>query len=84
MIISSKVKIHNRDDTVRRQAARVPLVPLTMLEEDDDDGDWEDWAELEEVPTRCLFTERMFSSVAECLTHMASDYQLDLLSVAGR
>ena len=55
-----------------------------MLEEDDDDGDWEDWAELEEVPTRCLFTERMFSSVAECLTHMASDYQLDLLSVAGR
>ena len=70
-------------------AGRLPacpsyLVPLTMLEEDDDDGDWEDWAELEEFPTRCLFTERMFSSAAECLTHMASDYQLDLLSVAGR
>ena len=50
----------------------------------DDDGEWEDWAEPEEAPTRCLFTERIFSSAAECLSHAVQEYQLDLVQVSSR
>ncbi|KAL1498887.1 hypothetical protein AB1Y20_013411 [Prymnesium parvum] len=44
----------------------------------DDDGEWEEWAEEEDMPTVCLFSSRVFASAAECLSHAASEYALDL------
>lgn len=54
----------------------------------DDDGDWddgemEDWNEDEAAPTRCLFSDQIFPSAAECLAHAAAAYQLDVRATAS-
>ena len=49
--------------------------------DDDDDGDWEAWGDVEPAPTRCLFSDRVFDSAAECLDHAASDYGLDVPAI---
>jgi hypothetical protein len=59
-------------------------VAVPIDDDDDDEGDWEDWAEPEVAPTRCIFTERVFESAAECLAHANEIYGLDLASVAKR
>ena len=52
--------------------------------EDDDEAEWESWGEPEVAPTRCLFTERMFDSAADCLAHANEAYNLDLQSLVVR
>ena len=58
--------------------------PIPDDVEGDDDDDWEGWAEPEVAPTRDLFSERVFESAAECLSHAKTHHNLDLAAVASR
>ena len=56
----------------------------TDSDDSDDDGDWEGWAEPDDVPTRDLFSSRIFDSATECLAHAAKEHGLDLAAIAHR
>ena len=79
----------NRGGPSRRErgySAASATAPPTHDDDDDsadsddqwEDGEVEDWDEPENAPTRCLFTDREFTSPSECLAHAASSHGLDL------
>ena len=74
------------DRRERGYSAASATAPPTHDDDDDsadsddqwEDGEVEDWDEPENAPTRCLFTDREFTSPSECLAHAASSHGLDL------
>ena len=74
------------DRRERGYSAASTAAPPTHDDDDDtadsddqwEDGEVEDWDEPENAPTRCLFTDREFTSPSECLAHAASSHGLDL------
>ena len=53
-------------------------------ENEEEKMDFEDWGEDEPAPTKCLFTDRVFDSVHECLAHSAESFGLDLMQACCR
>ena len=68
-------------------AARLPprlataALPSHVMSASDDElePDFEDWGEDEPAPTKCLFTDTIYDSVAECLAAAATTHGLDLM-----
>ena len=47
--------------------------------DDELEPEFEDWGEDEPAPTKCLFTDTIYDSVAECLAAAATTHGLDLM-----
>lgn len=47
------------------------------------DDDWDGFCEPEPAPTQCLFSEKIFPTAAECLSHAAQAHGVDLADIAG-
>jgi len=50
--------------------------------DDELEPDFEDWGDDEPAPTKCLFTDTIYDSVAECLAAANTTHGLDLMKIA--
>jgi len=51
--------------------------------EEEDRVSFEDWGDAEPAPTKCLFTDHIFDSVAECLSAATASHGLDLMQACA-
>ena len=76
-------------DSISEVMATAVTTATTTATDDDgddsdyDDDDWDGFCEPEPAPTKCLFSEEIFPTAAECLSHAVQAHGVDLADIAG-
>jgi hypothetical protein len=53
-------------------------------DDDEQPENFEGWGDDETAVTKCLFTDRIFDSVPDCLAHARDSYGLDVMQACWR